>query len=276
MAKAPGTAVAVPKAGKKGGAVVDWEKQMKAAAQMYKSAEANTGGGKWISFKGGVMSFDSAAIKDNKIDVVVLESMHENALYEGAYDPNSPSAPICFAFSDSMDSLKPGEDASELELRMKPHKDSAKPQSPTCHGCKWNEFGTADTGRGKACKNLRRLALLHVDYLKKPEAIKSAPIAFAKIPPTSCGGWAGHVKKIANVLEKPPYAIITTMSCRPDTKTQVKVEFEVTGEIKDRAIGSAVFLRHKEAYGLLDQPYTADTGKAVKPAKAAKKKTRKY
>ena len=270
---AKGTALA--KAGK-GTAVVDWEAQMKAAAAMYKGMEQNTGGGKSLSFKAGIMTFDGAPIKDNAIEVVVLESVFENALYEGSYDADNPHPPICFAFSGPM---VPGEDPALLDAAMVPHKDSAKPQNPTCKGCKWNEFGTADTGRGKACKNIRRLALLHVDYLKKPESIAAAPIAFAKIPPTSCGGWAGHVKKIANVLEKPPFAVVTKITCRPDAKKQVAVEFEVTGEIKDRSIGSAGFLRHKESHSLLTVPYQAETAAAGKkaPAKgAAKKKARKY
>ena len=274
MAKA-GTAVA--KRGK-GTAVVDWESQMKAAAAMYKSAEANAGGGKFISVRAGIMSFDGAPIKDNAIEGVVLESMHENAYYVDAYDADNPHPPICFAFSDSMDSLKPGEEASVLEDRMAPHKDSAKPQHATCKGCPHNEFGTADVGRGKACRNLRRLAILHSDYLKKPATIPSAPIAFMKVPPTSTGGWAAYVKKLANVLEKPPFAVVTKVSCRPDVKKQVVVEFDVTGEVKDRNIGSAVFKRHQEAYGMMAVPYQPEAEGAAKkkPAKAAKKKARKY
>jgi hypothetical protein len=277
MAKT-GTAVAVKK--QKGGAVVSWEDQLKASAALYKSAEANAGGGKFISVRAGLMAFDGAPIKDNAIEAVVLESMHENAYYVDPYDADNPHPPVCFAFSDPMASLKPGEEASELENRMAPHKDSAKPQHATCKGCPKNDFGTAETGRGKACRNIRRLAILHSDYLKKPATIPSAPIAFMKVPPTSTGGWAAYVKKLANVLEKPPFAVITKVSCRPDVKKQVVVEFDVTGEVKDRNIGSAVFKRHKEAYSLMAIPYQAEAeGAAKKPAKGAKKaakKTRKY
>jgi hypothetical protein len=270
---AKGTAVA--KRGK-GGAVVSWEEQMKSAAAMYKSAEANAGGGKFISVRAGIMAFDGAPIKDNAIEAVVLESMHENAFYTEGFDADNPHSPVCFAFSDPMDSLKPGEEASVLEDRMVPHKDSTKPQHATCKGCPQNEFGTAETGRGKACKNIRRLALLHIDYLKKPATIPSAPIAFMKVPPTSTGGWAAYVKKLANVLEKPPFAVVTKVSCRPDVKKQVVVEFDVTGEVKDRNIGSAVLKRHKEAYSLMAIPYQPEAEGAKKPAKAAKKKARKY
>lgn len=252
---------------------VDWEAQMANLAGAYKSAEANTGGGAFLSIRAGVLSFDGAPVPGNNIDAVVLEAIHENAYYAEDFDADNLKPPVCFAYSDSRDTLKPGEDAALLETRMKPHPDSSEPQHETCKGCPQNEFWTADKGKGKACKNIRKLVLLHSDYLKKPDSIEAAPLIQLKVPVTSCGGWAGHVKKIANVLEKPPFAVVTNIAVFPDPKKQVVVKFDVKSEIP-KAILGPVFLRHKEGYALLTVPYQADSGEKGGSGKrpASKKK----
>lgn len=260
MAKAKGgTAVATAK----NTLPVDWEKQMALAAERYKQVEASTGGGQFLSIRAGVLSFDGAAVKDSTIEAVPLEAVLENAFYVDDFDADNPHPPVCFAFSASMDTLKPGEDASVLEARMAPHPDSAQPQNATCKGCPKNEFGSAERGKGKACKNGRRIALLHGDYLKKTGAIESAPMAFLKVPPTSLGAWATFVKKVANVLEKPFFAVVARVKAQPDPKTQVKVSFDVAAEVPKALMGS-IFARHNEAYALLTVPYQAETGKVEK------------
>lgn len=245
---------------------IDWEKQMAAHAEAYKQQMATVGGGQFLSIRAGVLSFDGAAVKDSTVEMVPLEYVFENAYYVDDFDADNPHAPVCFAFSGSIDTLKPGEDATALEARMAPHADSAQPQHATCKGCPRNEFGTADKGKGKACKNGFRLALLHSDYLKKPDSIAAAPVAFLKVPPTSLGAWATFVKKVANVLEKPFYAVVARIKATPDAKTQVKVGFEPAGEVPRPSMGQ-VFRRHREAYSLLTVPYQAEDRTAKGPAK---------
>lgn len=265
MAKREGGGTAVAPA--KQNLPVDWEKQMAAAAERSKAAVASVGGAQFISIRAGVMSFDGATIKDNSIESVPLDFIRENAFYTDDFDPDNPHPPVCFAFSQSM---------GEGEAEMAPHPDSPEPQNKTCKGCPRNDFGTADKGRGKACKNLFKLALLHKDYLKKPEAIANAPLAFLKVPPTSLGAWAGYVKKVSNVLEKAFFATVAKISARPHPKKQVEVSFEVAGEIPKPILGP-VFARHKESYALLAVPYQAEQrderpaprkGKSEKAARA--------
>jgi hypothetical protein len=165
-----------------------------------------------------------------------------------------------------LDTLKPGEDASVLEARMKPHADSSDPQNADCRTCRHNQFGTAEKGRGKACKNGRRVAILHADYLKKADAVASAPMAFLKVPPTSLGNWASFVKKVANVLEKPFFAVVSKIEVRPHPKKQVEVSFGVAAEVPKAMMGP-VFARHREAYAALTVPYQAEERSSKKPAK---------
>jgi len=260
---------------------VDWKAQMQAQARAYKDAEASTGGGQFLSIRNGVMKLDDNPVKDNKFGASVVGYCFENAYYEGDFDPKNPTSPVCFAFGE----VKMGEDAASTEARMAPHPDSAKPQSEKCSDCKKNQFGTADKGKGKACKNGRRLALLHEDYIKKPGEIAGSPIVFLKVPPTSIKPFSRHVKTIANVLEAPPFAVITEVSCRPDDDKQVVVEFGMKAEVKnDDALG-ALFARSQSIYPELAVPYGKDgdegkskggsKGPAKKaPAKKAAKKAR--
>jgi hypothetical protein len=248
---------------------VDWEKQMAAAAEMYKQMEAATGGGQFISYKGGTMSFDGAPMKENTIVAVPVEAIFENAFYVHEFDPDDPHPPVCFAFSDSTSTLKPGEDASVLPLRMKPHPDSSDPQSPDCKSCRHAQFGSADKGRGKACKNIRKIGWLHSDYLKKPEAIASAPLAISKVPATSLTAWAAYVKKVSNVLGKAFYAVVCKHVQVPASgQPGWKLTFEPSSEIPKALLGP-VFARHLQAYAELAVPYQAEAsgGKAKKPFK---------
>ena len=249
MAKAKGgTAVATaPK-----NLPVDWEKQMAAAAERAKASVATVGGAQFLSIRAGVLTFDGNAVKDNTIEAVPVEFIRENAFYEGDYDADNPSPPVCFAFSQTM---------GEGEAEMAPHPDSPKPQSPDCKSCKWNQFGTADKGKGKACKNTFKLSLMHADYMKKPDAIANAPLVFLKVPPTSLGAYAGFVKKVANVLEKAFYQVVARIQVRPDPKKQVAVSFDVAAEVP-KGMMPAIFARHRESYALLAVPYQA-SGDAV-------------
>lgn len=248
----------------------NWEDEMKRAAQRYAGSEAATGGAQYLSIKGGVLKFDGQPIKNNEFECIVLEAAFENALYLGKFNPDSPQPPVCFAFGQAT------EDGSEPD--MTPHKDSHEKQADACSGCPMNEYGTADEGKGKACKNGRRLALLHADHAKRGEALK-APMVFMKVPPTSLRNWASYVKQVANVLGRPPFAVVTRIKVAPHDKFQVEVKFEPVAEVKDREVMAELFARHQGAYKELAVPYQwTEQEAARKPAKKAAKKAggRKY
>src|ERR1017187_7596078 len=130
-----------------GTAMAKWDETLSRLAQESTQVVAGlAGGGNFVKTRGG-LSYKDAPIPDNKMRVIVLDHVLCNTYYEGKFDPDDPTIPVCYAFG------------TNAHL-MAPHEDSEKAQSKQCEGCPQNEWGTADVGRGKACKNGVRLALM--------------------------------------------------------------------------------------------------------------------
>ena len=81
------------------------------------------------------------------IEVVVLDFIWCMSHYPGVYNANNPQQPNCFAI---------GRDKPDSGLLI-PDSTVTNPQGKDCKTCPQNEWGSAPTGRGKACKNQRRL-----------------------------------------------------------------------------------------------------------------------
>lgn len=252
-------------------ALVNWEEEMEREAAIAQGQEANTGGGQFFSVKGGILAFDGSPVPNNQMAVIVLDSILENDFYEGAYDPNNAAPPTCYAF---------GRD----ETTMGPHPDIVardQAQHETCQGCPMNAYGTANTGKGKACSNRRRLALVPAGQLDKDgnftayesegEFAKSA-IGYLKLNTMSLKGWANYVKTTAATLKRPPYGVFTLVKVVPDPKSQFRLIFESLGPV-DRDLLQVVSDRNKEAKAQIEQPYNLDVEDA--PAPAAKPAARR-
>lgn len=168
-----------------GKSLIPFEERLRQQAQIAAAVEENVGsGGQMIGTKGGRLSFGGAEVPGNKMNVVIIDHVLENHLYAGRFDPDTPQSPICFAFCTTEDD-------------MAPHENSVEPQHDTCKGCPMNEWGSADTGSGKACKNVRRLGLITEDQL---DDVSSAQTAYIKVPVTSVKGWAGYVRQLNSTL----------------------------------------------------------------------------
>lgn len=212
--------MAKPQTKKPGTSVAVWDQKLAERAAKAKKTEASVATGSFISMKGGILSFMGNAVPDNKLRVVVVDAIMENDLFVGKFDPNSPQSPVCYAF---------GRDEDE----MAPHEAVASPECDRCQGCPHNEWGSADTGKGKACKNVRRLALITEDALDGGvEGIADAEVAYLKLPVTSVKAWAGFVSQLA-ATNKPPLAFVTELSVVPDATSQFKVQFKAVEEIDD-------------------------------------------
>lgn len=258
-------------------AVVKWDEELAKQAEIAAGMEASAGGGQFFSTKGGILAWQDAPMPNNQMAVVILDSILENVYYEGKYDPTVQQAPKCFAF---------GRDEKE----MKPHKivvDAGTEQSSECTGCPMNEWGSADVGKGKACRNTRRLAMVpggsftaqgKFELIDNPEHYASTAVGYMKLPVTSVKGYANFVKQVAGALHRPPFGIFTKVRVVPDQATQFKVLFEPITTVPD-SLMSVVMERRSEVGSLIDFPYTpfeeqeAPKSKAAKPIKA---KGRKY
>ena len=153
-------------------------------------ATATSAGWPYISTQGSteIMTLNDAAIGDPGIDAVILGGNRINMYYEGGFQPGVFRPATCFAVA-SLDW-----DASEIDEKMAPPADLPSRMSDKCSTCPMNAFGSAEQGRGKACKNTVRLALLleGADYAKAEGVMLS-------IPPTSLKPWTQYVSQFTAV-----------------------------------------------------------------------------
>ena len=261
--KAPGTAV------------IKWADQLAAEATIAAKSEAATATGSFFSTKSGVLSFGGNPVPGNAMAVVILDTINENTLYEGKFNPNEMAPPTCFAFGRGDDEMAPH------EVSVK----AGSAQSDDCASCAYNEWGSADTGRGKACSNKRRLAMLpagtidngRIKLFTRASDFETGSIGFLKLPVTSVKGYASFVKQVAAGLHRPPHGIFAKVSVVSDASSQFKVAFEVIGEIDDEFMG-AIMQRREEAQAGIMSPYSAPGAEEKAPARkgAAAPKKKKF
>jgi hypothetical protein len=227
--------------------------------------EESTATGQFFSLKSGVLAFNDAPLPGNEMGVIILDGVLENVFYEGAYDPDTPQGPTCFAF---------GRDEKTIE----PHKiviengTSQAGASGLCAGCEMNEWGSAETGKGKACRNVRRLAMIPAGTMEngrfkaftEDEHFETTGIGYLKIPVMSVKGYAAFVKQVSGALNRPPFAIFTKVKVVPDAKSQFRVTFEPISQVPDELM-DIILRRHDEAKAAIEFPYTPYDAESAPP-----------
>lgn len=220
-------------------AVNSFDKEMAEIAAKQVAAESGASGD-FISTKGGHFSIDGVTVKGDKIKAVVVDSIFLNTWYEKPWDPSEPATPACYAFGVTAKG-------------MSPHEDSEQPQHENCAECPLNKFGTANvgSGKGKACKNQRRLALILEEDLEDPEA----RMWLLNISVTSCKAWGGYVSQIVDTYNKPTCGVLTELELfTAKGKTYAQTSFAFEREL-DLAEMKAVLPRRKEAMKKLTLPF---------------------
>lgn len=201
---------------KPGTSLVKWEEEMAELAQA--STEGlKAGEGKFISFKGGKMSFAGADIPDDEIRCVILGWTHHNIYYDTDYDPDAPTSPSCYAFG-------------KVEGEMAPHPAAPEPKCGSCAECPLNEFESGKQRRGKACKNTFRLALIAESDLAD---LDNAEVVYCSVPPTSLKNFSSYLKKDLGALQRPHWFVITELKRVPDNKAQFRLTFKHAENIED-------------------------------------------
>jgi hypothetical protein len=159
---------------------------------------------------------------------------------------------------------------------MAPHPEAEKPQSKTCKACPNNKYGSADGGRGKgkACSNRRRLAVISAASVSSAEEINNAPTAYLRVPPTSTRYWSTYVQNVLAKTDMPFFASITNIGVVPDAKTTMRVNFVHVAEIKDDELLEALYRRAAAEATLLDFPYPKSASDNTPESQPAKKATK--
>lgn len=226
-------------------ALVSYQDRLAGLSAQARGSEANVATGQFISCKGGRFSIGGNIVKEDTIDVVVVDFALENHYYTTDFDSENPASPVCFSYG-------------RKEEEMAPHADSEEPQCESCAECPMNKFGTASRGKGKACGNIRRLGLILRDQL---DNAGDAEVAFLKIPVTSVKGWAQYVKSLSDNLDLPPLGVVTQIAISPDDKSQFKLSFSAIEKIQDiedidvDAVLGALLDRQPKVYEDLTKPY---------------------
>lgn len=240
--------------------LVNYDERWAADAVKYAEQEAVVGG-TFLSTRGGTLKIGDETLPGNQACVIILDVIKENTYYEGKFDPDNKMPPICYAFGREADEMAP-HPSMQVDL------DYFEPQSDACQGCQWNQWGSADKGRGKACQNRRRLTLIPAGfYMPKrgsrdfdlevftdPKHFQTADMVQLKLPVTSGEVLGKYISQIASSINRPPHGVITRLFLEPDEKTQYKVRFEMIEEVSDD-IADMVFARHDEAVNAKIQGY---------------------
>ena len=254
-------------------AIAKWDEELARQAELAAGMEASTSTGQFFSLKGGQLSWNDAPLPGNQMAVVILDAVLENVFYEGAYDPDTPQGPTCFAFGRDDKTMSPHTIVVEAN-------NSQAGASGLCAGCEMNEFGSADKGRGKACRNTRRLAMIpagsfnqqsgKLELIEDADHYETTAIGYMKLPVTSVKGYAAFVKQVAGALRRPPHGIVARVKVVPDPSSQFKVVFEPLMSLPNELMG-AIMTRHEEAMAAIEFPYQLNDEQAPPPPKRGSK-----
>lgn len=216
----------------------EWREEMKRYVTDDQAVAAGGGGWPFISTRGGVLTYLDNPFEE--LDVIILGARRTNLFYEGDFDPDEPRGPTCFAIAKKEEDLAP---PGELETK----------QHDACKGCWANAFGSSEKSkRGKACKNVVRLALLPADRLNAG-VLGELEGARLSVPVTSVKNFGNYAAKISSGLELPLFAVVTRIGAEPHPKNQYQLTFEPVGAITDQEVLTTLARRRQEADTYLDQ-----------------------
>lgn len=238
------------------------EKEMAVVAQADLSQE-KVGGVPIIRTRGKKFRINDEEIKGGRLECVVLATSFLNAWYKDDYDPDNPTNPDCAAI---------GSVELEKKNELKPVESPLK-QAEACAVCPKAQFGSADKGRGKACRNMRRLVLVAAND-KRPEP----QLLVLQIPPTGLTKFGQYVNKYLTITNRPLAGFITTFTLADDQDWPVPVP-EFTGLINEPARLKQMLdlAKSKQVQEIVMQaPIVGNSGDKPKPKKAdgAKSKQR--
>lgn len=224
------------------------------AAKQQSEAEQSTI--PFISLKGKKFTVGEDKL-GTQLKVVILADVFDHSWYDRPYDPSSDEVfpPACFAIGDDVNS-------------MEPHVDSPMPQSDVCDGCPKNEFGSATQGKGKACRNGRRILIASV---AEDNYVNFGDLAIINMSPTALRGFSKYVKSIATIKRLPLWSVVTILGFDEDSAYPV-----LTAGYHDIVRGADIEVIAKRLPDFkkeVSRPY--DTSNYEAPGDVAAKETKK-
>jgi hypothetical protein len=180
---------------------------------------------------------------------VILDYTCIREYYPGAYDKDNIEPPACFAINPEPKLLNPSANSPDR-------------QNETCKGCQHDVWGSGANGKGKACKEGRKLAVV-------PPSGDEDPIWMLKVSPTAITPFDGYVTSVARVFGLPPISVVSEIGFDPN-QSYPTVRFGNPEENKHLA---KHFARQPEAIEMLkSEPDVSNFG-VEKPEPVRPKKT---
>lgn len=197
------------------------------------AAKTSAGGWPWISLQGGLMTIGDRNLGD-VLQCVVLGSIKEKTYFAGKYQPGKSAPPACFALDIAGDEDIMGP-PPELESR----------KADRCIDCDFNVFGSAENGRGKACRDHVRLVLIPWEDGMGVERIHEIEGARLRVPPTSLAGFPTSFSEYGREItgeeyRRPLFSVVTAIGVEKDPRTQFKVHFRRMSDIDDFSLLDAL------------------------------------
>lgn len=228
--------------------------------------------GTWLSAKGGQLAIGDEVLPGAQAALIVLDSISENTFYQGRYDAENPMPPICYALGRDGEEMFPHIESMKKDQSYFMPQHIVGGQIAGCDGCPMNEWGSADQGRGKACQNRRRLAVIPAGYYQpkrgsrdmdlhlftEPEHFQRAEVAFFKLSVTSVKNWANYVHQLASVHRRPPHGVVTQLRIVPHQQFQYEAIFEPI-ELVPNELAEIIIGRHDDMIKQPFQGYQAPT-----------------
>ena len=258
-------------------ALANWDEELAKAAKAAQGTAAAAGGGaKRISIQGGVLQIDGNPVPGNTLAMVVADFVMENRYFTTEFDPDNPTSPDCYAFG------RADEDNPDPVDTMSPHDDAENKQCEACKGCRQNEWGSSDKGRGKACRNTYKLLVIPAGELDKngdftpPEEADelTGDMYSLSVPPTSLKAWSGYVDTLAGRL-RPPWSSYTKLIVKGDAKNQVALSFQPMGDAPTKLL-QVLHARNQEAMKAIETAYPKNSEREKPAPKRAAKGKRRF
>lgn len=244
-------------------ALVPWKEKFAGYAKDTRKQVENVGGGVGIKFGRGSIQVGGIPVKGGKLECVIIGSCALNAWFEDDYNKDDVQPPDCYAFA-----INVGDED------MKPHEKAESPQHEDCAGCPQNQFGTAKTGKGKACSNRVRIGAIAAKDAKDADTVVSAQLAIGSVSPTNLKHWAAYVKLLDEMDGGPrqPWNVVTEIQSFDDQDTQIRLEFRLVETIDDGDILTALEKRYNKVQDALQVPYGPKIERAKGPAAGGSRK----
>lgn len=191
-APTPSTAVAT----KKSANIVSIKEALKAQAEAMTDRTAPPSGNN-IRLSPGQFDLPDGTKSPGPLELVIVDFVATNSFYDGPFDRNNPAPPVCFAVGAN-------------PLKLAPSPNSPQPQAKDCASCPMNQWNSGANGKGKACKNERKMAVL------PPDGDESTPMWVLKASPTAIKSFDAHVLSVSRTFQAPPVAVVTKVGLDPN------------------------------------------------------------